>query len=62
MLQDGDVIERVEHDILDGSADLGEALLEYRPATTVTFSGTRQGKPMQWTLTLGSVVTSEEVK
>ena len=51
------MIERMEHDILDGSADLGEWLLEYRP-TNVTLYGAREGT-MQWNVTLGSVVTSD---
>lgn len=62
LLQDGDVIERVERDILDGTADLGELLLEYRPSANVTLSGSRSGKAMQWNVTLGSVVTSEIIK
>lgn len=62
ILREGDVIERIEHDILDGSADLGEMLLEYRPGSSVTLAGFRDGKPVQWKVTLGSAITSEAIK
>ncbi len=61
-LQEGDVIERVERDTLDGTADLGERLLEYQPGTLITLFGKRKDQPMQWSLTLGSVTTSEILK
>ena len=62
LLRDGDVIERVERDVLDGTADLGERLLDYRPGTQVSLSGSRNGQPFTVTATLGSVVTSETIK
>ncbi len=61
-LQEGDVIERIERDILDGNADLGEHLLEYRSGASVTVAGTRAGKPFETKVTLGSVVTTESIK
>ncbi len=62
VLQEGDVIERVERDILDGAADLGERLLDYRPGATVTVSGRRRGTAFQAQITLGSEITSEALR
>lgn len=62
MLQEGDVIDRIERDVLDGRADLGERLLDYRPGSAITLYGTRKGVPFQARVTLGSVVTSEVLK
>ncbi len=61
-LAENDVIERVERDILDGSADLGERLLEYRPGVTITLYGLRNGQPLQAKVTLGTHNTAEAVK
>lgn len=61
-LHDGDVIERVESDILDGTVDLGERLLDYRPGITLTLSGHRKKEPFEVKVLLGSVVTSEPLK
>ena|SRR5688572_4713769 len=61
-LAENDVIERVERDILDGSADLGERLLEYRPGVTITLYGRRNGQPFQARVTLGSHNTAETIK
>ena len=61
-LHDGDVIQRLERDILDGSADLGERLLDYRPETEVAISLLRQGSPIEVKVKLGSQVTSELLK
>ena len=58
-LKAGDVIVSIERDILDGSADLGEVLSEYRADTPVTIHYLREGVPQDVTLTLGGVVTSE---
>ncbi len=55
----GDVIVRVDRDILDGTMDFGETLSEYRPGANVTLNVWRQGKFMDIPLTLGSVTTSE---
>lgn len=61
-LAENDVIERVERDILDGNADLGERLLDYRPGVTLTFYGRRNGQPFQARVTLGSHNTAETIK
>lgn len=61
-LAENDVLERVERDILDGSADLGERLLEYRPGVTITLYGRRNGQPFQAKVTLGTHNTAEAVK
>ncbi len=61
-LAENDVIERVERDILDGSADLGERLLEYRPGVTITLYGRRNGQSFQARVTLGSHNTAETIK
>ncbi|MCE9586597.1 S1C family serine protease [Candidatus Uhrbacteria bacterium] len=61
-LVENDVIERVERDILDGSADLGERLLEYRPGVTITLYGRRNGQSFQARVTLGSHNTAESIK
>lgn len=61
-LAENDVIERVERDILDGSADLGERLLDYRPGVTITLYGQRNGRPFQARVTLGSHNTAETIK
>jgi S1-C subfamily serine protease len=58
----GDVILRVERDILDGTADLGEVLSEYQPGATVTLRILRNGKDMDVSVVLDSVVTSESLK
>ncbi len=61
-LQEGDVILRIERDTVDGTADLGEHLLDYRPGSVVTLSGLRKGLAFQVPVTLGSVTTSEALK
>jgi S1-C subfamily serine protease len=61
-LSDGDVIERVERDILDGTADLGERLLDYRPGASVAISGRRKNAAFQAEVTLGSEIVSEQIK
>lgn len=62
LVREGDVIERVERDILDGHADLGERLLDYRPGTKITLYGVRDRTPFQVTVLLGKAVTSENLK
>lgn len=62
ILHEGDVIERIERDTLDGTADVGEYLLDYSPGANVTVYGQRKGKSFQATVTLGSVMTSEPLK
>lgn len=61
-LQEGDVILRIERDLLDGRADLGERLLDYRPGSAVTIYGTRKGMPFQAVITLGTAITGEVLK
>ncbi len=61
-LQTGDVILRVERDILDGTADLGEVLAEYRPGASVTLRVLRAGVDTDVKVDLGTVVTGELVK
>ena len=69
-LKTGDVILRVEHDILDGTADLGETLAEYHAGSVLTFRVLRTTTDGVTTKTadtdvqvsLGSVVTSEPLK
>lgn len=61
-LKAGDVILRVERDILDGTADLGEILSEYRPGTTITLRVLRNGVDTDMPVSLGSAVTSEMLK
>jgi S1-C subfamily serine protease len=62
LLLDGDVIERIERDILDGTADLGERLLDYRPGVAVSVSGQRAGQVFQTSVTLGTETVSETIK
>lgn len=57
-----DVIQKVDRDILDGSADLGELLAEYRPGSRVTLTVLRNGNTVEIPVELGSVVTSEELR
>ena len=58
----GDVIQKVDRDILDGSADLGELLAEYRPGSNVTLTVLRGGDVIEIPVTLGSIETGEELK
>lgn len=62
LLQDGDVIERIERDILEGTADLGERLFDFRPGASVNISGRRNGAAFQAQVTLGSDVVSEALR
>ncbi|MEI7511948.1 MAG: S1C family serine protease [Candidatus Uhrbacteria bacterium] len=62
LLLDGDVIERIERDILDGTADLGERLFDYRPGVIVSISGRRKGEAFQTQITLGTESVSEPIK
>jgi len=61
-LKSGDVILRVDRDILDGSADLGEVLAEYQPGTAVTLRILRDTVDSDVRVMLGQVVTSEPLK
>lgn len=62
LLKEGDVIERLDRDILSSASDVGEYLSQYRSGTSLTISGKRAGKPLEVTVVLGSVVTSEVIK
>jgi len=57
-LEPGDVIERVERDILEGRGDLGEILLDYRPGATVTLTVLRGTEQQKVELTLAEIKTS----
>ena len=61
-LKAGDVIVRVDRDILDGTADLGEELSEYKPGSSVTLRVLRGTQDLDIPLVLGNVVTSELLK
>lgn len=61
-LKIGDIVLRVERDILDGSADLGEILAEYQPGTQVTVRVLRDGQDLDIPIQLGEVITSELIK
>jgi len=61
-LKSGDVILRVDRDILDGSADLGEILSNYQPGASVTLRVVRAGVDSDMPVTLGQTVTSEAFK
>lgn len=62
LLQEGDVIERIDRDAFDGTVDLGERLLDYRPGTLVTIYGTRKGKTFQVDVPLQATTTSDLLK
>ncbi len=61
-LKVGDVILRVERDILDGSADLGEILADYRPGASVILRVLRDSSDMDVPVVLGSILTGEVLK
>lgn len=61
-LKEGDVIQLVDRDILDGRADLGETLVQYKPGSQVTLSVIRAGKSIEVPVTLGSITVSQELK
>lgn len=61
-LKAGDVILKVERDILDGTGDLGEILSEYQPGSTVTLRVLRGQTDTDVQVKLGSAVTGEALK
>ncbi len=61
-VEEGDVIQRVDRDILDGSADLGEVLVQYKPGSRVTLTVVRDGETLEIPVTLGSELVSRELK
>jgi S1-C subfamily serine protease len=60
-LREGDVIQRVDRDILDGSADLGEVLVQYKPGSRVTLTVARNGETLEVSVTLGGELVSREL-
>ena len=62
VLREGDVIERIDRDILDGTWTLAERVLEYLPGASVTIGGIREGKPFEARVTFGEARTSEILK
>lgn len=58
-LRDGDVIERIERDVLDANWSLAERLAEYQSTATVMLAGQRQGVPFEVRVPLTERVTSE---
>ncbi|MFA5129933.1 MAG: PDZ domain-containing protein [Patescibacteria group bacterium] len=61
-LKEGDVIQLVDRDILDGRADLAETLVQYKPGSRVTLTVVRDGQTLEIPVTLGSTKVSEEIK
>jgi len=61
-LRDGDVIQLVDRDILDGRADLGEILVQYKPNASVKLAILRDGLSMEMSVALGSKVMSSTMK
>lgn len=62
VLKEGDILQRLDQDLLDTTADLAYRLAQYRPGTRLTVFGERAGAPFQASVVLGSVVTSEVLK
>lgn len=61
-LKEGDVIERMDSDVIQDAADVAEHLEQYRAGTVLPLYGVRAGAPFQMNISLGEVVTSEAVK
>mgnify|MGYP001619449509 CR=1 FL=1 len=61
-LRAGDVIQKIDRDIIDGSAEIAEFLAEYKPKAQVTLTVLRGKETLEVPVTLGSIVTSEELK
>jgi S1-C subfamily serine protease len=61
-LKEGDVIERIDNDVIQDATDVAERLEEYRPGTILPVYGMRAGSPFQMNIALGEVVTSELLK
>ena len=58
-LKIGDVILQVDRDILDGSADLGDILMQYHPDSSVTFRIWRKTAESDLPVKLGTQITSQ---
>ncbi len=61
LLREGDLLERIERDVLDESWSLAEQLFAYTPGATVQMSGVRDGKPFSVEVRLGERVVSESL-
>lgn len=61
-LKEGDVIERIDNDVIQDATDVAERLEQYRPGTILPLYGTRAGSPFQMSIALGEVITSEVLK
>ncbi len=61
-LKEGDVIERIDGDVIQDGADLAERLGQYQSGTTVPIYGTRAGVAFQVNVVLADVMTSETLK
>ncbi|MFA6100035.1 MAG: S1C family serine protease [Patescibacteria group bacterium] len=60
-LKINDVILQVDRDIMDGSSDLSDIILQYRPGSNVTLRLWRAGKEIEVSVTLGTQITSEAI-
>lgn len=60
-LKTGDVILQVDRDILDGSLDLSDVIMQYRAGSTVNLRVWRAGEELEVPVTLGSQTTSESL-
>jgi len=58
-LKSNDVILQVDRDIMDNSLDLSDAIMQYRPNSSVTLRVWRDGKELDIATVLGSQITSE---
>lgn len=58
-LKTGDVILQVDRDILDGSLDLSDIIMQYLSGSTVNLRVWRAGEELEVPVTLGSQTTSE---
>jgi S1-C subfamily serine protease len=62
VLREGDVIERVEREVLDGSVELSELLLEYPIGTTISIHARRGKDGLDVSVVLGSVETGSVIR
>ncbi len=62
VLKEGDVIERIDGDVIQDATDMAERLDQYRSGTMLPIFGVRAGAPFQLNLSLGEIVTSEPLK
>ena len=58
-LKSNDVILQIDRDIMDNSLELSDAIMQYRPNSSVTLRVWRGGKELDIATVLGSQVTSE---